>query len=858
MKILKRVIVGMLLVFMLSAFIACENKTNKGGDTTIISSDLTPSANIKALANLTDYGGKEATYAKTAVTYDSAAKTYAGTDCSAQITKLQERIDAKKTDVINNVSDSSFVKIFAMSTPSGLLGAMAKAALTFDEMNRVVTYLSGTETPKISDYIAESDSGVWSGVFTDGLTKWQTKKNADNTASFNEGWSYFDDLDIYDKLKDYAEDDAAFTGNDADDKKDLAGDNATWQYRSILKKVYTEVKLDGDAAARLATYMLAYAVDIVEEKSGGNVNDAIVTSASVTTYGKFAQYCKTKPASDDPFGGFGDYETLSYLLAFNAYYGDANGLKNCVTLYGYYYDYNETYYTKALADETTYEKQLKYEKMKTFTDAEWLDYVSIQRNNYINTYRYSRDFYEKFYGCHFEFQTIIETYDSKVYQISGVSTTLGIEKPSVTYTDEMKKAITKSGDIDGIEGQLAMSDWLWCYSGKDDNMKAYNGANTQYQNGKDSGKLEDENQGKFYYEMQELKIIDYLFTNMTASELSSALYYQVYAYSASMVNTMQNYVKNIVYVNDEIETGDYYTHIASEVKASDGNTYAVGKITTLYKQAYSDWTTVGVSTKANNATAQPWSGMKTEIETAINYDYMNMTISQTAKDDNGNVLGTWGQRVERLEDLVITRVWSDDGSKVSESSGSNHVVNADGTAAYKKYDTNHQISQFVSEYEDVLYHIAGEITVSFQRPNKSTESTPGGYVTTTQEAAQTWLSGYYGTIKTLRDSKPTNSMNWSEDKAITISGGSAFKDEVDGDDLTWWEKYQTSVNDNLYASITNVESNNGTKVTYVYSYKFTGWYLDKDCMYLFDENDDIGINVYVYAGYDVTKTKSKG
>ncbi|MBR1624561.1 MAG: hypothetical protein IJ676_02340 [Clostridia bacterium] len=51
------------------------------------------------------------------------------------------------------------------------------------------------------------------------------------------------------------------------------------------------------------------------------------------------------------------------------------------------------------------------------------------------------------------------------------------------------------------------------------------------------------------------------------------------------------------------------------------------------------------------------------------------------------------------------------------------------------------------------------------------------------------------------------------------------------------------------------ERYNGSPITYAYTYKFTQWYLDKECKYEFDENDEVGVNLNVYAGYNVTKTR---
>ncbi len=842
MKVLKKLLIVVMLVFLAASVVACNDKTKDpdtpgGGDKT---NELKPS-DITKLADLANYGSRSSYYEKTPVSFDANAKTYAGASCTTQIDKLKTRIDQKNADVTNGDSTSSFVKIFAMSTPEGILDAMAQAALSFDEMNRVVEYLYGSqENPNLGQYL-EEEGDTWTGIFSDGTTKWLDKKNADNTASFNAGWSFFDDWDMYDRLKNYAEDVSESA------KKDLAGDNAAWQYRSILAKIYEEVKLDGDAAARTATYMLEYAVEIVETRAGGSADEAITISGGNTTFNAFAEYCKKAPSASDPFSGLQDYETLSYLLAFNEYRKAADGLKNCVILYGYYYDYNKTYYFESLKDEATYAKQLKYEKQNIFTETEWLDYVAIQRNNYVKAYRYSEACYKLFYDAHFGFQGIIEEYDQKVYEINKVTGDIGATAPGTTYTTEMKSAIAKSGSINGLAGQLALSDWIWCYSGSNDNMKAYNAANTKYEEGKDSGSSEQEYEGKFDFEMQQLYLVKYLLSEMNDAELASALYYNVYAYSASMVNNMTEDIKKIVYIRDEVKDGSDYTTISAEATDNEDR-YAREKIKVIYDQTYDAWKTAGVSTLASNASSQNWTKMNSEIQTAIDYKYADMPV----KSKNTQ----WKERTERLEDLVIARVWSCCQQNVSEADDSkcSHVENKDGTIATKDYATDHTISQFVSKYEVVLMHIGGQSEVSFQVASKGYQTHEG----TALVNPKTWNAGYNGTIADLRANKTetTTSMSWGEKIAITVSSGARFVDEMeDNEDRGWWTENKTNSPDAKFDSEKHSETYSGSNIDFTYSYEFKGWYLDKDCRYEFDENDDIGVNLTVYAGYNVTKAR---
>lgn len=850
MKVLKRVLFVLLLAIMVCTVFACtpkvDPKPNGGNKDNGNKEDLKPN-DIKKLANLTNYGKSATQYAKSAVSFSEGK--YAGQDATQQASKLQKRIDTKKVDVKEGKSTSSFVKIFTLSTPDGLLQAMADAALTYDEMNKVVEYLYGSEeNPDIIDKYLKDNDTRWDGIFSDHSSTWREQKGTNGY--FNAGWSFLDDWDMYDRLKNYVNDSSNFTSDNKNkDQKHLAEDNAAWQYRSILAKVYEQVGLSGDAAARTATHMLQYAIKLVEEKSGGKANEAITTSSGKVSYNSFASYCMYKPTgSEDPMKGLGDYETLSYLLSFNSYrYQKSEGLQNCVSLYGYYYDYNQKYYNVSLKNEDDYAKQLKYEKQSVFTNAEWAEYVSMQRNNYEKAYRYSDTFYRDFYIYHFGFQEEIETFDASVYEIKSNISDMKMTSASSTYTGDMRKAIQVNGTIDGLKGQLALSDWTWCYGGSESRMKEYNEANTKYENSKqkNGGSSEEEYEGKFGFEMQQLYLVKYLLEKMDKSELSGALYYNVYAYSANMVRKMSDRVKSYVYVNKDMELGSYYTDTGEYTGKTEEKAYAKGKIAVLYGQTYDQWKAAGVDNLAQKVGSQEWSTMLNEINTAITYDYESMSFATNQK---------WQEKCERLEDLVIARKWSCCDKKVSEADVTkcpyDHNNNKDGTAARKDYATDHAISLFVSNYEAVLYHIAGQAEVSFQTANK-------GYLTN-ENKSRTWTTGYTGDIKSLRQNKSlvSQDMLYSEKKAITIGSGSTFLSEIEkasDTDAKWWAANKTEGQNAKCDSKEQIEEYSGSKITYTYTYTFKGWYLDKDCLYEFSENDNIDVNLTLYAGYEVKK-----
>lgn len=727
-------------------------------DTVIIDKNLTP-ADITKLANLTNYG-REAKY------YDAQAVTYS--DYSAEKTKLAARIVEKQEDALDP-DTSSIIKIFAASDAEKIILAMAKAALPAAKMTKTVDYLAGEETVTEQAIETKVDSGVWSATT---------------------GWSFFDDWSYYEKLQDKAD----ATGATDDDK-----DNVSRQYRNMAGKVFA-IGMTGDEFGRVATFELEYSLDVVKAMAG---NKGVGTT-------EFDTYCKNDL----------DYDTLVYLRAFNEYYNGGANKADCVELYGYYYDYNQTNYN-AVSDEN-FEKELRYSHYTIFTDAEWLEYVSIQRANYINAYRYNDTFYNDFYSKHFSFQEKKEDHEYVVYGFSKYS--------NLTYTGEMRQAITGNG----LQGQLNMSDWMWCYSGNEAAMKAYNQANTNYENGKKSGS-EKENEGKFYYEIEQLKMINYLLKNMTSANLSGALRYQIYSYSGSMLQSISGNKKDITLINDDKKVPSEVTTLLAGLAEDKKKEYATGKVGAIINQMTATYSTVGISQKAQKATNESWSSMNTEIEAALNYDYSTIT--------------SWEDKVERLEDLVIKRKY-DCGAGLDEE-----CLKGNGHAECEKvYDTDHTISQFVSNYEQILRYVGGTVSISFQQLKEAAPGKENNYkiAVYAPQLPVTFNCGFgqVSPVTTLM----LNGIEYFEKEEISIKGGNIFKDEIldaDTKDREWWENYSSPSRPN--SSVTETSSINQTQGTYIYEYTFSGWYLDSDLKYKFDENDTISCDLTLYAGYNVTK-----
>lgn len=711
-------------------------------------------------------------------------------DTNAERTKLQARIDDRRDDEDLDEA-SSVVKIFAHSDAQAIIEAMRLAAVPANKMTQVVDYLAGEETVEESEIIAKVDSGKWSAT---------------------PGWSFFDDYDYYEKLQDRA---------DLPDATDEDEDNVKRQYRNMAGKIFA-IGMSGDEFARMFVEEMLYAIDVIE--SDKMANAVFNPNPADPSADAFWNYCKEEL----------DYDTLVYILAFNDHYTASNGRAKSVKLYGYYYDYEKRVYDETNDDE--FEKQLKYSHQKTFTKDEWLEYVDIQRNMYQGSYRYSDNFYQNnFYPAHLNFQELKEIRENTVY---------GIERHNnMSYTGEMRSGMTNGG----FAGQLRMSDWLWCYGGDDERMTAYNQANTDYETGKNQG-AENSARGEYYYKREQLKVANYLLTNMSNTELGLALRYQIYNYSSDMVKNIQDYKKDIrMYEVGKSEPEEYiftkgYVAAGNVQGAKD---YATGKIEALVSQMTDSLSNADIETKANKAASESWATMNREVLTALN-------------EDNYNDLATFVEKVDRLDDLVIKRKWSC-GAGIGEETTCTH-----GTCT-KKYDPNHAISQFASNYSTILQRVSGNAVLTFKYlPSDKTNYNLNGAETGTTYAPRYHAIATGSNLREFTNEMLVSRNDYSEYEEITVERGNGFKEAIfdatidlkdenlpagtkEGEN--WWN---TKSRPGKPKAV--VEERIGqNRQNYTYTYSFVGWYLDANLLYKLEDFDEITCDLVLYAGYTVKK-----
>ena len=789
-KILSFVLVVVLSVAVLASCGLGEKKNNNGGggngrgNGSQSGSTLTPSA-IKPLLDIPNYSsGKWASYS----TIDYG-------DTSEQEEKLTTRIDDKKEEVDKGEDVSSVTKIFAYSEATEIIDRMSVSGLPKDKMISTVNYMAGEKSVTTEDIEILVESGVF---------------NKRNT----QGWSFFDDYDYYEKLQDRAD----------RTKADVDKDNVKRQYRNMAGKVFA-IGMTGAEFARVVTNELEYATEITESDKMANSQLSYAVTGDDTPYDT---YCKENL----------DYETLVYLRAFNEYRNaGTTGFTDCVELYGYYYDYNKTSY-ESQTDEV-FEKQLTYSHQTTYTDAEWWEYMTIQRNSYTGAYRYKYSFYQKYYNKHFSFQGVSEKQENFVYGLDPWQ--------NKSYTAEMRLAVSNNN----FEGQLAMSDWMWCYNGDQTTMNAYNKANTNYQNGKKQN-IEKQKEGELYYDIEQLKMTHYLLTKMKTTELSQMLRFQVYSYSSEMIESAQGYNKDIVLIENLVNAPSDAINVIADLTESEERDYAIGKIEAILDQMVTQYGKAQVESNAQSASNQPWAKMAGEVQDAIDYDYINNVAS-----GSGNK-GVCEARVERLEDLVVKRKYSCgaaiDDDKCTKTPNNPHIE------CTKEYDLDHNISKFMNNYERIIRYMASQLQIEFDEHVLANANQANNYNITEVASKGNKVirtAGYKGNL-TADEVSP---IEYKELNTITINSGKSFsealalEDPTDvNDDKKWWN--EDSSKPKKASSEVTISGSGSAEQRYTYNYTFAGWYLDPEYKYVFDVDDEIKCDLILYAGYNCEKVRN--
>ncbi len=783
------------------------------------------------LPDLKDLSLAIADYAPAAKTYPAALKQEKANKLKAKQDEEKEKhhyakengewttnFDYDKGEYKWEEDTATFTKIFLFADVNELIDRMGIAALSEEKMSALVDYITRTD-PASDDYIMTPGTG-----------------------------SAIRDYEELDKLYDL------YDKNDSDDN-----------YKALQKKrrkvMHEVVNIFGDdaaAAARTAVEVLAYSQKVVATKMIPDLKEKKGLSPS------FDEFFK---------GELFDYDTLVYFRAFNETCGatstgkyllssvnadyliPADNKKEIVKLYGYYYQYEKKDFE--VFDDAKYDRYLELSLKDYYdTEAEALEYRDYDRDRYVKAYRYSAEFYKKYYEAHFKFQFKQENHDLKVY---------GIENQKSQWNNKSYALEMQTGCDIGMAATLKLSDVNWIYTGKNANVINYNAAAKEYYSLPQSDRDDEVNAANIalvHLRIEQLK--SQLFTlrksdMVNGTDFSNALIYQIYSFSGDYVRTMIANRKNDVYMwaeKDRLEKkGASQEEIDKKQEEIDRNAAMYENHKYFYVQNGK------IEEQLRTAKNHDWNNIAEGIETTIAYDYDNyhkLYVENAGIVDIDGV--TYNDKVHiRFEDTLIKKKIVQQGDSTRD--------------AKKEYDTDWAISRLLDNHENVFRYAYGQIKVEYLRyKNNELDNIilDGRYVST----------GIPST--TLQD--PNSALNDSSISAVSMSEREKFKagtlpsnvvvdtDENyktdEGIELAicegnkWKGILPSNGNVNGYPGIYFINEKEDGNIKYTYHLIFEGWYLDKNLKVpaklvngRFGEEFDYDIRLY--PSYIVIKYQNK-
>lgn len=782
----KKIFTILIVMLLVVTLFACNGK--KGGD------EPKGPRVMPVLADLTDYGSDAKYYNVSAVTYTNTDQQYDDLTraINDEIAEYEQRGGKEGTQFPDETADdyaqrlkdrSTASKIFAAATPEGIMTALSKAALPQAKMVETVAYLAGEE----------------------------------NTGAYNPDTSNFiDDIDELDRLKDVAD---TLDGEDKDD----AEDDVARQERLIMGKIF-DIGMTGDEFARVVTEGMVYVQTVLAEMIADyNTEESPALDRNA--------YCKEV---------LKDYDFLVYVMSFNdIYYGKdgntavaANGKQKCATLYGYYYDYNKKAYD-TLSD-ADFEKQLTYSHQDKFTDAEWSDYLRIQKLVYKNSYRYSDSMYKKINDAQMEFKAKQEANDVAIY---GINNTAITNPYNATYNKQAKEAQKF------LSYQMEMTDLLYFYAEDEDGkdtpeIMAYNAANTAYQNALAANGDDKDATGvaipRLKYEYAQLQIADYLLNSMNNNSLTGVLKFQIYSYSADSIGAYQSKSKEIVLYNvgikevSEEEVADF-TNQEPAPNPVPGYIYdtpvqeAVGRATVIRLNMSNNYSQADISNQLEKAGRAAWDTIRSEVKATLDQSYNYSATGKAAQDE-----------LTKFEDTLIKKNYDYDGETKLDT---------------WNYDTNHETSRLLDTHQSVFRYAMGKTKVTFRSMQANTNNAHGfkGSLHTPDHLGKKLPARVYIQISVKENGEPL----------LNILFNSTPFDKIDYDKDDTPTHTELTKNPGNLVSVTVAESSGGSSsLNFTYAFEFDGWYLDKDLKYKFIEGTDLECDISLYAGYKITKTQA--
>lgn len=736
-KFCKYVLVAMIAVIIASVLFGCTptgsggGNNNGGGNSSTGRKDY----GVTALKDLTDYSAASFSATGYASNLDTVADEIA--DLESKIVSLN--------DEYHDCTLNTLQKILKNSDASAIIAELGNSGLKKEKMTKLVSYVAGNK----------ADGGHY--------TLAEAKATTEATGLIED---YSAILEWDDEL----EEEKSAHGTDSDAYKTLYKQRymKSWSMNETLYNT----GMDGGDAARALVYVMNYIQTVVKSEKMGADTD-------ITEYFKDTLFTRVYELTD-VIGEDSKYEydSLSYsydssayevLIAIRAYNGvrwskdqtdavttGSSDKKNqLIKGWGYSYDY-EMGTHKALTKEE-YEKNIDYSLKSYLSNDEAIEAAKIERKLYASGYRYSAEFYKKYYSAIKTYAQKEELHEARVYGFvtDGTSSSatgsnnnkitvesagnsvsaafrtepiieVNMGKIEDSYVEQLGKGINA-----GMESFLLSSDMEYYYS-KDDKHVTVQAEATKKMSQAPSDSATYYN-AQFDLEIANLKSSDFVMTefllNSTGNtELQQLLRYQIYNYQSDYIRSAKRLKASIYRSLAELVKEGVY-----EVSA-DGKAYTLVNADGWEEDIYN----VGRDNASLNAlyTCYEEFELDTQLDLAGNASFKD---SNNTQGISGNVKSVLEQessiktshngsaRLTALKDALIKRVYvGKSGTKytISEAEDPNAPASIIEDIAGKEpeYDTDWALSRLFLNHEEVVYYTAGQVRVEFRMLNEGGNS----------------------------------------------------------------------------------------------------------------------------------------
>lgn len=739
---------------------------------------------VKPLNDLTDFSS---TATKAAVVYTvDGAYTDARNNLAAKIKTEKSYFDAFNGDADNytrytaddletgtatpvegryeegeRVEQSSLIKILAHADPDQLIYVLGYSGLEKPEMISLIDYIAKDGTGAMDDANISRSTGLIEDY--EAIRKWSDEVDEKGTSTQDGQTAY---------------------------------KNRARKSRAMNKRLF-DTGMDGGDAGRAMLEVFEY-VQIIAEDMRETYNEAYAGAPldNMTEYFKkelldYDTIVLIRANNDRRWGTAGQVKTAmnkevkynetthSYSESYQKPAADA-GL---VQAYGYSFEYERGNYN-ALSDDD-FEKELTYRFKNSMTTDEAKDYRRIQSAQYEKAFRYSEDFYKKYYESLNPINVAQEKYEGAVFGFTNedrketghpfkdVSSTIYVQGVGGDMTEpEIKVNLggTSAGSYSdmtynalqvGLGDQLKAGDMQHYYWAIDDNVIEQNNAN----NDRMSSDAGSQAKGSFNLKLVNLKMADFVLSTFVneknAKGLTNIMKAQTRLYVADYTRMVKAFRRQVVRQLAELEKEGVL--VARRVGNDIRYEFATGVTSYTSEQQEAVRDNIGrasaminsldgkrLSTNIDNRFATlantKWDTIAKQIKDTATYNY---------NQHGANI--AWGKKSKILEGLLIKK--KDDGS----------------------YDTNWETSVFVSNNSNVLAYSSGQINVDFRIATASAFSQNG--VINDGRTSFGDVYGYSGdTLKTIIDSQNYDDNNIAqgiEFAEVSLNNGTKYKAKTD-------------------------------------------------------------------------------